>query len=58
MKKLSISELLRRVDAGDTYAEIARDYDITRQAVYKRVVALRGKTTKPGLEKGLAAFCL
>lgn len=46
MKKLSTAELLRRVDAGDTYAEIAKDHGITRQAVYKRVVALRGKTTR------------
>lgn len=46
MKKISTSELLRRVDAGDAYANIAKDYGITRQAVYKRVIALRGKTTK------------
>ncbi|BBO72778.1 hypothetical protein DSCW_01950 [Desulfosarcina widdelii] len=45
-RKLSTAELLRRVDAGDTYAEIARDHGITRQAVYKRVRELRGKTTK------------
>lgn len=50
-KKLSTAELLRRVDAGDTYAEIASDYGITRQAVYKRVVALRGKTTKAVVAK-------
>jgi predicted transcriptional regulator len=46
VKKLSTSELLRRVDAGDTYADIARDHGITRQAVYNRVMKLRGKTTK------------
>jgi predicted transcriptional regulator len=46
MKKLCTAELLRRVDAGDTYADIAKDHGVTRQAIYKRVVALRGKTTK------------
>ena len=45
-KKLYTSELLRRVDAGDSFAEIANDYGITRQAVQKRVRKLRGKTTK------------
>ena len=46
MKKLSTSELLRRVDAGDTYAEIGNDHGITRQAVQKQVRLLRGKVTK------------
>jgi hypothetical protein len=46
IKKLSTSELLRRVDAGDSFADIAKDHGISRQAVQKRVVALRGKTTK------------
>lgn len=45
-KKLFTSELLRRVDAGDSYADIAKDHGITRQAVHKRVKELRGKTTK------------
>jgi ParB-like chromosome segregation protein Spo0J len=45
-KKLYTSELLRRVDAGDSFAEIASDYGITRQAVQKRVRKLRGRTTK------------
>lgn len=50
-KKLNTSELLRRVDAGDSYAEIAKDHGITRQAVYKRVRELRGKTTKAVVAK-------
>jgi len=45
-KKLSTSELLRRVDAGDSFADIAKDHGISRQAVQKRIVKLRGKTTK------------
>ena len=45
-KKLSTAELLRRVDAGDSYADIGKDHGISRQAVYNRVMKLRGKTTK------------
>lgn len=45
-KKLNTSELLRRVDAGDSFTEIAKDHGISRQAVQKRVRKLRGKTTK------------
>ena len=45
-KKLPTSELLRRVDAGESYSEIARDYGISKQAVHKRFLALRGRTTK------------
>jgi DNA-binding Lrp family transcriptional regulator len=45
-KKLYTSELLRRVDAGDSFAEIASDYGISRQAVQKRIRKLRGQTTK------------
>lgn len=45
-KKLNTSELLRRVDAGDSYADIAKDHGISRQAVYNRVKGLRGRTTK------------
>ena len=45
-KKLNTSELLRRVDAGESYAEIAKDHGITRQAVYKRIREMRGHTTK------------
>jgi len=45
-KKLSTAELLRRVDAGDSYADIGKDHGISRQAVYNRVKKLRGKTTR------------
>ena len=45
-KKLSTTELLRRVDAGEGFAEIAKEYGVSRQAVFKRFQALRGKTTK------------
>ncbi len=45
-KKLNTSELLRRVDAGESYADIAKDYGISRQAVHNRILKLRGKTTK------------
>ena len=45
-KKLNTSELLRRVDAGDSFAEIAKDHGISRQAVQKRIVKLRGRQTR------------
>ncbi|MBC2744152.1 MAG: hypothetical protein HGJ93_14185 [Desulfosarcina sp.] len=51
MKKLSTAELLRRVDAGDSFADIANDHGISRQAVQKRVRKLRGKTTKAIVSK-------
>lgn len=47
--------MLRRVDAGNSYADIAKDHGITRQAVYKRVRALRGKTTKAVVAKKVEA---
>ena len=43
---LSTAELLRRVDAGESFAEIAKDHGISRQAVQKRIRKMRGKTTK------------
>ena len=45
-KNLSTAELLRRVDAGESFAEIAKDHGISRQAVQKRIRKMRGKTTK------------
>lgn len=45
-KKLSTAELLRRVDAGQPFTEIAKECGVSRQAVQKRVRALRGKTTR------------
>lgn len=50
-KKLHTSELLRRVDAGDSFADIAKDHGISRQAVQKRIQKLRGKTTKVAVVK-------
>ncbi|MBC2710700.1 MAG: hypothetical protein HGJ94_06780, partial [Desulfosarcina sp.] len=41
----------RRVDAGDSFADIANDHGISRQAVQKRVRKLRGKTTKAIVSK-------
>jgi DNA-binding Lrp family transcriptional regulator len=45
-KKLSTAGLLRRVDAGESFAEIAKDAGVSRQAIQKRVRKLRGRTTK------------
>ena len=44
--KLTDMKLLEHVDGGYKLAEIARKYGISRQAVSKRVLELRGKTTR------------
>lgn len=44
--KLNDRRLLSLVDEGRSLAEIARGHGITRQAVSKRVIELRGKTTR------------
>ena len=44
--KLSDSKLLSLVDGGRSLAEIARLHGISRQATSKRLIELRGKTTK------------
>jgi hypothetical protein len=44
--KLNDSKLLELVDLGWNLAEIARKHGISRQAVSKRLIELRGKTTK------------
>lgn len=45
-QKLSDKKLLEMVDAGLSLAEIARKQGISRQAVSKRLIELRGKTTR------------
>jgi hypothetical protein len=54
VKKLSTAELLRRVDNGDSYADIARDSGITRQALYNRVRKLKRKSTTVMASKKVA----
>jgi predicted transcriptional regulator len=44
--KLSDKKLLSLVDEGRSLAEIARTRGISRQAVSKRLIELRGKTTR------------
>lgn len=45
-KTISNTQLLKRVDAGESFAQIAKDAGVTRQAIQKRVRLLRGKVTK------------
>jgi predicted transcriptional regulator len=49
--KLSDKKLLGLVDEGLSLAEIAREHGISRQAVSKRLIELRGKTTKAVVAK-------
>jgi hypothetical protein len=45
-RKLSDRELLRRLDAGESQAQMAKEAGVTRQAIHDRVRHLRKKTTK------------
>jgi hypothetical protein len=54
--KLSDKRLLELVDTGRSLAEIAREFHISRQAVSKRVIELRGKTTKAVVAKKVNAI--
>jgi len=45
-KKINDTQLIRLVDNGVSQAEIARTLGVSRQAVNKRLIELRGKTTK------------
>ena len=49
--KLSDKKLLELVDEGRTLAEIARLHGISRQATSKRLIELRGKTTRAVVAK-------
>jgi len=49
--KLNDKKLLELVDEGFSLAEIARKHGISRQAVSKRAIELRGKTTKAVVAK-------
>ena len=49
--KLSDKKLLGLVDEGLSLADIAREHGISRQAVSKRLIELRGKTTKAVVAK-------
>lgn len=40
------TKLIRLIDSGKTQADTARELGITRQAVSKRLIELRGRTTK------------
>jgi predicted transcriptional regulator len=52
-KKLNDTRLIRLVDAGRSQASIARDLGVSRQAVSKRLIELRGRTTKVVVAKKL-----
>lgn len=45
-KKINDTKLVRLVDDGLTQAEAARELGVSRQAVNKRLIELRGRTTK------------
>jgi len=45
-KKVNDTKLIRLVDEGKSQAEIARTLGVSRQAVSKRLIELRGRTTK------------
>jgi len=45
-KKVNDTKLIRLVDEGKSQAEIARTLGVSRQAVNKRLIELRGRTTK------------
>lgn len=45
-KKLNDTRLIRLVDEGCSQAETARQLGVSRQAVSKRIIELRGRTTK------------
>jgi predicted transcriptional regulator len=50
-QKLNDKRLLGLVDEGLSLADIAREHGISRQAVSKRLIELRGKTTKAVVAK-------
>jgi predicted transcriptional regulator len=52
-KKLNDTKLIRLVDAGRSQASIARDLGVSRQSVSKRLIELRGRTTKVVVAKKL-----
>ena len=45
-KKINDTRLIRLVDEGCSQAETARQLGVSRQAVSKRIIELRGRTTK------------
>ena len=44
--KINDTKLIRLVDEGVSQAEIARQLNVSRQAIHKRLQELRGQTTK------------
>jgi DNA-binding Lrp family transcriptional regulator len=53
--KLNDLKLLKLVDGGIPQAEIARQMGVSRQAVSKRLMEIRGKTTRAVVTKKIAA---
>lgn len=45
-KKINDTTLIRLVDKGRSQAEAARELGVSRQAISKRLIELRGRTTK------------
>jgi len=54
-KRISDARLLRLVDSGHTQAEVARTLGISRQAVNKRLLEVRGRTTRAIVAKSTQA---
>ena len=50
-KKINDTKLIRLVDEGFNQAETARKLGVSRQAVSKRLIELRGRTTKVMVSK-------
>ena len=44
--KINDTRLIRLVDEGVSQAKIARQFNVSRQAIHKRLQELRGRTTK------------
>ena len=45
-KKINDTKLVRLVDEGKRQADVARELGVSRQAISKRLIELRGRTTK------------
>jgi len=54
-KKINDTRLIRLVDDGVSQAEIARSLGVSRQAINKRLLELRGRTTRAIVAKSTQA---
>jgi predicted transcriptional regulator len=53
--KINDTKLIRLVDSGISQSKIAKEFGVSRQAVSKRLLELRGKTTKAVVVKKIEA---